>query len=429
MNTAIELQEGTLRCAHFSDLHYCAALLEEADRCFGAAVDSAIAAGVQVAVISGDATDHAQEAHAPAYLALARQLRRLAEHCPVLMLQGTYAHEPPGTLSLFALLGGRHPIHVADRLQQVALTSDGQWRASAGWRHSVLPATARALFTCVPTLNRAAMLVSGDSAASVVPAAPIADLLAGYAPSHQAARAAGVPSLLISHGTVNGCVTEHGLPMAGPDHEFSTGALFDADADAVLLGHIHLHQSWRRRGCLIAYAGSAGRFHYGELGDKGFLLWQVRPGASTAQLVPTPARRTVDLVFDGPPDIAALRAAAADGALAGAHVRVRWQVAEQDHLSVDRQAISAALDGVAALKLEGRVLPLMQARAPGIAALDGLDAQVRAWAEATGACADPLCDCLAALQAGTAERIAAAILAPPAPLALPGLAPQPVLTP
>jgi hypothetical protein len=44
--------------------------------------------------------------HAPAAERLVAQVRRLADHCPVLMLQGTFSHEPPGTLAIFKLLGG-----------------------------------------------------------------------------------------------------------------------------------------------------------------------------------------------------------------------------------------------------------------------------------------------------------------------------------
>src|SRR5213593_2827816 len=94
-----------IRVAHFSDLHYAGATLAEVDRCFGFAVDHAIARGVDCAVISGDSTDHALEVHAPAVAALARNVRRLADHCPVLMLQGTFSHDPPGMLNVFRLLG------------------------------------------------------------------------------------------------------------------------------------------------------------------------------------------------------------------------------------------------------------------------------------------------------------------------------------
>jgi exonuclease SbcD len=113
-----------IRIAQFSDLHYSEKNLAEADRCFGFAVDEAIRRGAEVAVISGDSTDHALDVHSPAVERLARQVRRLADHCPVLMLQGTFSHEPPGTLAIFRLLGGRYGVHVADRIGQVALCQD-----------------------------------------------------------------------------------------------------------------------------------------------------------------------------------------------------------------------------------------------------------------------------------------------------------------
>ena len=100
--------------AQFSDLHYATNTLPEVDRCFGYAIDRAIEADVDAAVISGDATDHALELHAPAVEALARRVQQLAEHCPVLLLQGTYSHEPPGTLNVFCRLAAKHPIFVAD---------------------------------------------------------------------------------------------------------------------------------------------------------------------------------------------------------------------------------------------------------------------------------------------------------------------------
>jgi exonuclease SbcD len=140
-----------IKIAHFSDLHYAGKTLAEADRCFSFAVDEAIAQR-RCAVISGDSTDHALDVHAPAVAALARNVRRLADHCPVLMLQGTYSHEPPGTLDVFRLLGGRYPVFVADRIQQVALVS-GRWQESESWRFESLPTGA--LFSCVPTVNKA----------------------------------------------------------------------------------------------------------------------------------------------------------------------------------------------------------------------------------------------------------------------------------
>jgi len=405
-----------IRAAHFSDLHYGHRTLAEADRCFGAAVDRAIAAGVGVAVISGDSADHALDLHAPAALRLMLQVRRLADHCPVLMLQGTFSHEPPGTLSAFRMLGARHPIHVADRIEQVALTARGQWLSSEDWRFEELPdRPLAALFSCVPTVNKAAVAaVVGGVAAAVEVGEQLTALLRGFATLHRAARAAGVPTVGVSHGTVFGSLSEHGVPMAGFDHEFTTGALFDAEAQAFMLGHIHKHQAWTRecaagRQC-IAYPGSIGRFHFGEEGAKGFLLWEVDADSARCSLVETPARRTVDIVFDGRPDLAALRDAAREQRLAGASVRVRWTVAEEDQAAVDRAAMHEALADAAEVKLEGRIVPVVRTRAAGISRLGSLVDKVRRWAEVADVRVEPLIACLACAGSRSPEAIAESVL-------------------
>lgn len=403
------------RIAHFSDLHYGPKNLIEADRCFGAAIDRAVALKVDAAVISGDATDHALDLHAPAAARLLAQVRRLADHCPVLMLQGTFSHEPPGTLAAFRLLGGKHPVHVADRIGQVGLTRSGRWLASEGWRFESVPACLAALFSCVPTVNKAmvAATVGAGQAAQAV-GEHLADLLRGWAPIHAAARESGLATIGVSHGTVFGCVTEHGVPMAGFDHEFTTGSLFAAGAQAFMLGHIHRHQTWESDGpagqqC-IAYPGSIGRFHYGEQGEKGCLLWEIGSDNVRCTLEPTPARRTIDIVFDGKPDLEALQAAVAGQEVAGAFVRVRWTIAEEDRHEVDRASILRVLEGAAESKLEGRIVPVVRTRAAGISQLASLADKVRVWAQATDARPEPLLNCLQTLMTQAPDEIAARAL-------------------
>ena len=404
-----------IRLAHFSDLHYGTKNLIEADRCFGNAVDRAVALGVEAAVLSGDATDHGLDLHAPAAERLFAQVRRLADHCPVLMLQGTFSHEPPGTLAIFRLLGGRHPVHVAERIEQVALIAEGKWLASTDWCFDRLPAGARALFSCVPTVNKAAVAAAvGAADAAQAVGENLACLLRGYAPIHRAARRQRVPTIGVSHGTVFGCISEHGVPMAGFDHEFTTGALFAAEAQAFMLGHIHRHQSWAAEGAAggqcIAYAGSISRFHYGEEGEKGFLLWEVDADQARYRLEPTPARRTIDIVFDGKPDLEALRATVAQQDVAGAFVRVRWTVADEDRHEVDRAAIERLLAGATETKLEGRIVPVVRTRAAGISQLANLADKVRVWAQVTEARADPLLACLQALSSQAPEAIVEGVL-------------------
>ena len=54
-------------------------------------VERAIAERAEAAILSGDATDHGLNLHEPAILRRLVQVRRLAEHCPVQMLQVSFA--------------------------------------------------------------------------------------------------------------------------------------------------------------------------------------------------------------------------------------------------------------------------------------------------------------------------------------------------
>ena len=198
--------------------------------------------------------------------------------------------------------------------------------------------------------------------------------------------------------------------MAGFDHEFTSGALFSAQAQAFMLGHIHRHQHWEQGGRVVAYAGSIGRFHHGEVGDKGFVLWEVGASAVAFELVPTPARRTVDLFFEGKPDLARIESAVAEGELEGAWVRVRWTVADEERHEVDRDAIKRALAGTAGVQLEGRFVPIVRSRAEGISRCANLGDKVRMWAGVTGSRVEPLLADLERLAQQTPEQIASEVL-------------------
>ncbi len=400
-----------IRIAQFSDLHYSGKHLVEADRCFTHAIDRAIAMKADAAVISGDSTDHALDMHAPAALRLASNVRRLADHCPILMLQGTYSHEPPGTLAIFRLLGGRYPVHVADRIGQVALSSEGNWIASNSWRFEQLPTNMLALFSCVPTVNKATVAaVVGAASAAVAVGEQLGVLLAGFAPTNRAARESGIPTIGVSHGTVYGCMTEHGVPMSGFDHEFMTGTLFGAQVQVFMLGHVHRHQEWEEGGRRVAYPGSIGRFHYGEEGKKGFLLWEVDATSARLAFEPTPARRTIDICFEGKPDIDVLQAAIKAHEVAGAFVRVRWTVGDEDRHEVDRDAIGRMLTAAAEVKLEGRIVPVVRTRAAGMSQAATIADKVRAWARATEAKTEPLLACMECLHTFAPDAIASEIL-------------------
>ena len=415
--------ENTIRIAHMSDLHFCMKYLEEVQRCTAFAVDQAIDRQVDLMIIGGDATECGLDLHSPAAHALLALVRRLTDHCPVLMLQGTYSHEPPGTLNVFRHLGGRYPVYVADSIRQVALveTAEGNaWVASEGWRFDVMPTNARVIVSCLPAVNKGAIAaVAGAEEASIAVGRNVAAVLAGLGLSNEVARAQSIPTFGVSHGTVTGCITEHGVPMAGLDHEFSTASLFAAQCSGFALGHIHCHQAWQDGYRVIAYPGSIGRLHYGEEGDKGFLIWQVDSSGARLEFIPTPARRMLHVEFDGKPDLAQLQQIAAEAE--GAFIRVRWQIPEEERQQVDRGQIMAALNGCGGAKLEETIIPTLRARLPGLSAADSVAAKVALWAKSLGIEPEPLVSRLDRLAYQSAEMIVgqvaiAAVLEPSAHL-------------
>ena len=388
-----------MKIFHASDLHYCPEHLEEVDRCFAFAIENS--ADCDVAVISGDLWDHRVELHTPAVSALLGRIRDLADRMPVLILQGTLSHDTPGALDVFRMIGGDYQIYVADTPGQIMLgeedVGNGPWH-QVNWDDFPMNGDT-CLFSVLPALSKSAIAsIVGPEAAAESAGAHILGILRGWAERNDDARAAGIPTVLVSHGTVSGSETEHGVPMAGLDHEFTVGALWAANTDAVMLGHIHKHQKWTNGGQCAAYPGSIGRLHYGECGDKGFLIWDVQPGRATCRLVPTPAKTLLDVQFSGAPDMARLAELAEEAAAMNAHVRIRYAVDEEHRHSVDRAAITALFAGAGAVKLEGTIHPVQRQRSPGISHVRTLGEQLQRWCEVTQTKAGPLLERLRTLE-------------------------------
>jgi exonuclease SbcD len=404
-----------MRILHASDLHYCPANLVEADRCFGYAVETAVTQQVELAIISGDATDHALDGHSPALRALAKRIKQLADHCPVLMLQGTFSHEPAGLLKILEMIGAKHPIYVADKIGMVGVV-DGQFIDYNPDDHSI---EYQLVVTAIPTVNKAELaLAVGAENANVEMGNHLASLLASFGPANAELRRRGVPTVLVGHGTVDGSLNEHGVPMAGLDHEFSLGSLFAAGTSASMLGHIHKHQQWERRHAShvqrVAYAGSCGRFHYGEDGDKYVLEWNVTADSADFVAHATPSKRMIDIGFDGVPDLEQLASVAHH--CKDSWVRVRYSVDEEFAKTVDRQAIKQILASAAEVRIEGEVLTIQRQRCAGISTLATVNQRFMRWCDFSNTPQEGLEDRLSALQTMSPEDIASeffASLAPP----------------
>ncbi len=382
--------------AHFSDLHYSAKHLRWVDAAFKFAIEHAIAHGADVAVISGDSFDAAISLHEPAVNAFIRRVRELSDHMPVLVLQGTHSHDRPGSLAPLRALNSN--ILVAEHICQAALTADG-WRISEGHafaqEHFTLPV--HALFSCLPSVNKGGVAAAlGTDLAGEKTGDVVRDLCASWAQINEAARMMRIPTVLVSHGTVNGCITETARAMVSPDHEFSESALFSAETSAVMLGHIHAHQGWQCAGRRIAYPGSITKLIYGHKGDTGYLLWAIGPTNAEYEHIACPSRQMIEVEFPGLPDMDALNIEAQT--CQGAYVRIRCSVDEEHRASVDRDLILAMFVEAEQVKLEVHVNPVQRQRAAGIGSAPTLAEKIVRWCEITDTDAAPLLDRLDVLQ-------------------------------
>ena len=388
-----------MRIAHLSDIHWSDKYLDEVRRVTEAAADHLHRDRVELIVLSGDLFDHRLEQNSPAYLEAVEWVCRLGGLAPVLILQGTLSHDAPRAIEVFRSVDTTYKVYVADRIEQVMLSRNGE-RPCFDRSPSTALSGDMLLISCLPSVNKGqvAAAVGAENAAEAVGEA-VATLLAGWAYSHRQARAVDTPSIVVSHGTVSGALTEHGVPMMGLDHEFTTGALFAADASAVMLGHIHKAQEWERNGHRIAYAGSLGRLHFGEHDPKGFLIWDVQADSASYEFIETPARKLLEVEFTGPPDMAELERLAVQAG-ADVYVRIRYAVDDEHRHSVDKDAINALFAGAAQTKIEGRILPVQRQRAAGIGQAVSTADKLRRWGEITDTDTGPLLERLALLEAG-----------------------------
>lgn len=397
-----------IKVFHVGDIHIAPNLMDEVERCFTAAIDDAIEARCDVAVLAGDTFDHQFPMSHPALQFALESVSRLADAMPVLILQGTASHDCGLAIDMFKTIRGRNPVVVVREAMQVqlAVTSpdgDFEWRCMPdGFLHSAGTFTDRpvALFSCLPSFNKADI---GDAKAA---GEHTFQILKGFAPHNLAARQAGIATIGVSHGTVSGCHTEHGVAMHGLDHEFTEGTLFAAECSAFMLAHVHAHQAWERDGRMIAYCGSVGTFTHGQIGRKGALHWTVTPTGASFVRAPTPASEFVGITFDGEPETDALEelrltlSQRIGQDTPPVMVRIRYVVDEERAGLIDRKGIEQMfLDaGATASKAEAIVNPVMRTRSSGITQHVTTAEKLAVYCESTGLEASALLDRLHLLE-------------------------------
>jgi len=366
----------TIRVIHVADIHVCEKHMHWVDIALTAMVEKAKTEAIDVWVIAGDSFDSAIQVHSPAYAMFVKHVMELSQIAPGVILYGTPSHDRPGVLEPFKHLPFGFPVWIADKPEQ-ALLQAGEWYAGGEITDNTIT-EGDAVFSFLPSLNK------GDPKVMEVGAGKYAaDILAGFMNNNLMANAAGISTVLVTHGTVVGSVTESGYALVTPDHEFTEETLYSAGAEAVMLGHIHKQQSWMNGRQIIAYPGSLSRLVHGDHDKHGFLIWQVQGEFPGYDVVEVPTRKLLEATFSGPPDMDELKTLAAE-ADENTKVRIRWSVDYEHAHTIDKQAILALFDRAEGCKLEATVNPIQRVRAEGIGRAASMEDKIALFAESTG---------------------------------------------
>jgi len=377
-----------MKVAHTADLHFMnkQPILADIIKCGDFALDQFRAEAPDLIVLAGDTVDFLASPEgimigSPAHLAAIEFVYGCGMIAPTVIVRGTPTHDGPGAVDAFAKLKTAYPIYVTERPEQVRLTRSGAF-GDVGY----MDETTIVVISCLPSINKGNVVAFTSSSVAETTRETqdlIRDMFQAWAVINEEARASGIPTVLVGHGTVTGSQLSTGQVMTGKDLEFTAGDLELTKVDLACLGHIHKRQAFAWPGSLgrVFYSGSITRLNFSEEEPKGFYIHEVEDGEVTSRFVETPARTMVTLRPEGLPGIECFH-----DVQEGENVRIVYTVSESDVGRVDEEAIKqeALAHGAASVKVEKVIVPIVRLRAEGISKARSLEEKLLKWAETTG---------------------------------------------
>lgn len=378
-----------MKILHLADLHFGPRYWRVVKEAMQKAITLAKGEHCDLAILAGDTFDSALATHEPAFEAFIELITCLSEFMPILILQGTYSHDRPGSMSAITALGRltRFPIHVVEGgPQRVVMSQTMAGHTFEAYETGPLARDAEAVICCMPSLNAAdpdVMAMGQDTWFRA--------RVEQWADANDVANEIGVPTVLVTHGTVQGAQTECGDAIVSPDHVFTVDTLCAAHTKSVMLGHIHKHQSFEPTNDIcqgIVYTGSIAHLVHGHTDPVGVVVWDLSfdEDAPTPcwTFHPIPGRRLVNIDFSGLPDMEDLAEIAGTCAPEDS-VRIRWIVDQEHAHAIDVPAIRKLFAHLQApVKTEGRINAVQSVRCAGMAMAPTTDGRLAAWADTTG---------------------------------------------
>lgn len=298
--------------------------------------------------------------------AVCEHVQALADIATVVGCRGN--HDVEDSLAPLNLLDARYTIHVVDRPHSRQFTAKNREAYNVH---------------LMPWPRRATLLASvgdvGREAAGHVAHEALQNVLRGFG-MH---RTPGVPSVFVGHVQIGGSKVSTGQPLApGADFELTLADLALTQADAYLLGHIHLPQEWTIGGAPALYGGSTRRTAYGELEEKYLTVVGFEPSKPPVvdrHVIPTTPMALFEMKSLEGWDWSVVSA----DIPSGAEVRLRYHV-KREHREAGRAMALRARDellarGASAVKLDEVVAPETRTRDVSVSNIVNPEAKLQAF--------------------------------------------------
>ncbi|OGI08631.1 MAG: hypothetical protein A3F80_09210 [Candidatus Melainabacteria bacterium RIFCSPLOWO2_12_FULL_35_11] len=170
-----------------------------------------------------------------------------------------------------------------------------------------------------------------------------------------------LPAILLGHGAIE-------TAQFGAEQDLSIGKVLSyplsffqmPQLDYVGFGHIHRHQVLQEKNPLILYAGSLERVDFGEeKEDKGFIYLELQKGKAKHEFVSTNPRKFITVSCDltcSQNLQTDLENEIKDKKQAGAIIRLKYKINEEDTGHIDQEKIKSILSDSFALVIQSEIV-------------------------------------------------------------------------
>ena len=346
-----------LKVLHFADVHTRDKDIGEIEKCLKYIVKKAKEEQPDIIIDAGDTFD---SRHIKMDSQSAKMIfgifQELADIAPVAIVMGTPHHDGT-TTEVLKYIKAKYPIYVASRPEQILLAGG---RFGTDLSEPELPAEfmTGAIISLCPAPTKQFFGDAEDSIkdTDVGIADAMSSIFAGFAAQ---AEAYNVPHILVGHWNTTGSLISETQTLIGVDIEISKDQMALANADIVCLGHIHKNQ---QIGDNIFYSGGVTSLTWGEMDVKGFYIHAIPSNGLPfrSYFIDTPSTKRIkiheDLTVGNAVDLVNIAFyPITPGELADAHVKIEFEVFQDEAAKIDLEKIKKYYLSEGASKVEIRV--------------------------------------------------------------------------